>query len=60
MFIGFGIKRVSVNVAEKLIDTVSKIINENYADGLVLDRDDVVEIALMDFLADHTGQRDLE
>jgi metal-responsive CopG/Arc/MetJ family transcriptional regulator len=60
MFIGIGIKRVSVSVAEKLIDTVVEIINQNYAEEMILDRDDVVEIALMDFLADHTSCKDLE
>lgn len=59
MFIGIGIKRVSVSVAEKLIDTVVEIINQNYAEEMILDRDDVVEIALMDFLADHTCCKDL-
>jgi hypothetical protein len=60
MFIGIGIKRVSVSVAEKLIDTVVEIINQNYAEGIVLDREDVVEIALMDFLADHMNFKDLK
>ena len=60
MFIGIGIKRVSVSVAEKLIDTVVEIINQNYAEEMILDREDVVEIALMDFLADHTCSKDLE
>ena len=59
MFIGIGIKRVSVSVAEKLIDTVVEIINQNYAEEMILDRDDVVEIALMDFLADHICCKDL-
>ncbi len=59
MFIGIGIKRVSVSVAEKLIDTVVEIINQNYAEEMILDRDDVVEIALMDFLADHTNFKNL-
>jgi ATP-dependent RNA circularization protein (DNA/RNA ligase family) len=60
MFIGIGIKKVSVNVAEKLIDTVVDIINQNYAEGIILDREDVVEIALMDFLTDHTNFKDLK
>jgi hypothetical protein len=60
MFIGIGIKMVSVSVAEKLIDTVVGIINQNYAEGMVLDREDIVEIALMDFLADHTNFNNLK
>ena len=60
MFIGIGIKKVSVSVAEKLIHTVVDIINQNYAEGIILDREDVVEIAFMDFLTDHTNLKDLK
>jgi len=59
MFIGTGIKRVSVNVAENLIDTVVEIINKEFAEEIKLNRDDVVEIALMDFLADHSINKKL-
>ena len=51
---------VSVSVSEKLIDTVVGIINQNYVEDLILDRDDVVEIALMNFLADHTNFNNLK
>jgi len=54
MIIGFGIKRVSVNVPEKLIDRVVEIINSDFVNEFQMDRDDVVELALMDFLLNYS------